>query len=376
MLIEGKAEESLPTPGRMGRRLFIIGGSSALLVLSTVPYIDFPTPHDVRRPEKLGTTFSIQQCDYLKLDKAERDKALITINELGPDVLRLCAYWDRIQPSSDKFDPSYLDRELAIVGRYPVEVTVALGAVKSPRYPEFFFPSWITEKYGELLKRKDVPIDQNTDLIKYSSEYLERLVEHLRIYPQVKILQVENEQYNQVQVADGLTLSPDFTKTEVLLVRKTKRADQGILATASTLWWPLSTEEDEAVVEKSLLSQPDALGLNVYTKVGVNGLYLEPAITQRRKLRRLANQIIDSQTDPWIAEAQAEPWEHGKLVAMDQKYYPSANPETTKELVSTLANIGYRVVLLWGSEYWHAHHKKYGGREWLTPMQELFAKTA
>jgi len=376
MSIDGEPKRGLSESARIKRRVAIAGGISALLTLYTLPHVIFPTLDQGGRPEKLGTTFSIKQCDDLGLDERERGEALKEIVQLQPDVLRLCAYWNRIQPSSDKFDPSYLDRELEVVGRYPIEVAVALGAAKSPRWPEFFLPNWIKEKYGVSLNRTDAPIDQGTDLDRYSTEYLSRLVEHLKIYPQINMLQVENEQFNRVSVAADRTLSSRFVESEVSAVKEVKRADQRILATASTLWWPMSAGEDEAVVEKSLKFEPDALGLNVYTKVGVQGLSLQPTVILWRKLRRLASQIINSRTDPWITEAQAEPWEHGKLVALDQRSFPSASPESTRELVSTLANLGYGVVLLWGGEYWYAHNKKYGGREWLNPMGKLFAATA
>ena len=64
-----------------------------------------PTPlpdlHTIR-PKILGTTFSQVQCEYLVLDY---QKTFQEVCNMGFDVVRLCSYWNRIQPDQKgKYD--------------------------------------------------------------------------------------------------------------------------------------------------------------------------------------------------------------------------------------------------------------------------------
>src|SRR5215469_1281282 len=56
-------------------------------------------------------------------------------------VIRLAAYWDRMEPAPGKFDPSWLDWQVDAAERAGKQIVICTGPVKAFGYPEFFVPA-------------------------------------------------------------------------------------------------------------------------------------------------------------------------------------------------------------------------------------------
>ncbi len=95
------------------------------------------------RPPYLGTTFSQLQCRYIGLDYRA---AFQDICQIGLDRIRLCAYWNEIETQPGLYDFSILDWLLAEADRNQIEVVLAVG-MKVPRWTEFYFPQWVSDRY-------------------------------------------------------------------------------------------------------------------------------------------------------------------------------------------------------------------------------------
>jgi Beta-galactosidase len=360
----------LGTP-RPTRRRFLIGAASLCSSLalpqrvqarSSGPVLRTP----VKRPPYLGSTFSPLQCYYLGLDyKAAFD----AICRLGLDRIRLGAYWHEIEGQEHQYDFSTLDWLLERCHNHNIEVVLALG-LKVPRYPEFHFPQWVRDRYDT--GAGTTPIDQRSPaLAARSATFLSRVVEHVRSAPALKYWQVENEPFTQLEITGGRWLSPAFVQTAVETVRGQARSDQKILLTGA-IHLPDPHPHEDGTAFQTSLNLADAVGFNVYTKVpaGTVGSYLEPAPGFWQQLGLWQQQLVAQGREAWIAEAQAEPWEAGHLVAVDQPTYPSASPLQMQRLVGTLTDLGYETVLLWGCEYWF-WHKTQGRQQWWWAAEQM-----
>lgn len=309
-------------------------------------------------PRLLGTTFSQLQCRYLGLDYKETFKET---QRLGFDFVRLCTYWNEIEGKRGEFDFSAIDWLLDAAQDFDLPVILCVG-MKTPRWPEFHFPEWIAEKYKVL--RTDLPLDRLPGLGDEAMVYTHRVVEHTRDCPNIVYWQVENEALNHAPVAAGRYLSSDFISSEIRLVREVIAPHQKIIFTFGADP-PFGIQNAKRMLSP-LLPQVDAIGFDVYTKVGMSYKiikYVETLPFFWLNLRRWKDFVMTTGKEAWIAESQAEPWEPNKIVAIEKQRYPSSNPVQAIKLASRLVSLGFERILLWGCEHWY-WHKKQGNREW------------
>jgi hypothetical protein len=324
----------------------------------------FGQPVNAKRPKILGTTFSPLQCHYIGLDYQETFR---WVCGLGLDRIRLCAYWHEIEPRPNQFDFSVLDRLLEECDRYGIEAILAVG-MKVPRWPEFHFPDWLQAQYNT--KGRPEPMDRDRAIAELTLRFTEKVVSHTRMAPALKYWQVENEPFTHLEITGGRYLSTEFVQQEVALVRALARADQKIALTGA-IELPGAWNQDDDRAFQDCLRMADAVGINVYTKVPVGPMfYLEPNPLYWRRLKQWQTTLVASGKEDWIAEAQAEPWEHNQLVATNKLDHPSSSPKQTTNLVSSLSRIGYSTVLLWGCEYWYWQKQK-GRNLWWWSVKQL-----
>lgn len=315
-----------------------------------------------QKPKSLGTTFSQLQCRYLDLDYKETFQS---ISSMGFDYIRLCAYWNEIEPVAQQYDFSILDWLIEQSSNHSMKIVLAVG-MKAPRWPEFHFPRWIEEAFDT--SQANQPLDSDTALREHALKYLERLIDHTKDAV-ISFWQVENEALNKPGVASGRYLSQAFIQQEIDLVKRISGSNNKILLTNSVSMLPFGNDDKNAVTASLPLA--DAIGLNVYTKVPLNeSLYMEAYPFFWKKLAEWQAEIVGNGKEAWVAEAQAEPWEWHKLVATDKSNYPSTSPEAATELVLRLGNLGYDTILLWGCEYWY-WQMKHGNLEWLQAIEKL-----
>jgi hypothetical protein len=329
--------------------------------LSTKPLIS--------RPQILGTTFSQLQCHYLELDYQDTFQDVLS---LGFDVIRLAAYWNEIESEKGKYNFQVLDYLLKEADKKGVQIILAVG-MKTPRWPEFHIPDWV-EKECNLTQTKG-PLDDDTKLQEYVFRFTQQVVRHTRDYKCITYYQVENEGLGRVVIAGNRYISPEFLSQEIELVKSLKREDQRIFLSNAIDLWPPNSTEDTQLVERSIELGADAIGINVYTKVPVRaGAYLQPTKLYWNKLQDWNLLFTENSIEGWIAESQAEPWEHGNHIHIHRQDCPSSNPKLAIELASKLTSLGYDRVLLWGCEHWY-WHKKQGNLAWWEAMQSYIQKS-
>src|SRR3989344_1658627 len=86
-----------------------------------------------RADHRMGLTFSDFYAEReLGLDWRETYRAIL--DELQPDLLRLVAYWNRIETEPATFDFSALDHQISEAERRSIPVILAVG-FRTPRWP-------------------------------------------------------------------------------------------------------------------------------------------------------------------------------------------------------------------------------------------------
>jgi hypothetical protein len=313
----------------------------------------------------VGTTFSQLQCRYMGLDYQQ---VFREICKLGCKRIRLCSYWNEIESVENQLDFTRLDWLLEQSDRAGIEVILTVG-MKAPRWPEFHFPDWLQARYDT--GGHPEPIDRIAPIADRGLRFTQAVVNHTRQAPAVKYWQVENEPFTRLDITAGRFLSYGFVQKEVELVRSLMLPGQKLALTNAISLPQANLREDDRAFEASL-SLADAVGINVYTRVpaGNSPFYLQPFPIYWRRLQNWRQQLVAHDREDWIAEAQAEPWEPGHLVAMHRLEHPSSSPRQAAQLVSTLTKLGYSTVMLWGCEYWYWQRQQ-GAEAWWLGMQKL-----
>jgi Beta-galactosidase len=342
----------------------LLAGLSGLAAIAPPTIAQTLTPLPTR-PKILGTTFSQLQCQYLDLDVQNTFRQICG---LGYDRLRLCSYWNEIEPMPGQFDFTMLDWLLTESQKYGIEIVLTIG-MKAPRWPEFHFPDWLKSCYDTTSSRQ--PIDQNRAIADHTLTFIAAVMHHTRHAPNLHYWQIENEPFTRLEITAGRWLSESFVRQEVALTRQLALPHQKLVMTTA-IALPAGDHPADEQALKINQSLADCVGINVYTKVPSwrPSFYLQPLPTYWQTLRRWHSQLHQHAKAPWIAEAQAEPWEPDQLVPIKQIEHPSSSPWRASRLATFLASMGYETVMLWGCEYWY-WQKRQGQTAWWQAMQQL-----
>ena len=332
-------------------------------------------PVEPRGRTQVGISFRPLQAAALGLDP---QAALQSLLAYPFQLIRLGAYWNRIEPRPGAFRPGELDRQLDAAERAGKQVILCVGPVKTFGYPEFFVPAHHLSpplREGALVRP-----DEHRRLLEAGTAFLVRVVERYRNRASIVAWQVEHEAVDPLGVEHSWRLSEAFVRSEVEAVRAANPVRpvmmNGFLPTSTPVrlqqWWRTRDQGDSLSVAQRLA---DVVGIDFYPRhalasAGPLALYLagSRAPWQQQRRKRLLDQVAktDAKTGGaragqrvMIAEGQAEPWEAVTTPPSPAgRAMYSCRPEdlignynqcmrwTDREAV---AADGY---LFWGAEYW------------------------
>ena len=314
---------------------------------------------------RVGTTFSSVQAGYL--DQEEKETYLKVL-DLGFDLIRLGAYWSRIEKTEGVFDFSVLDWEILKAKEKGVPVVLTVG-MKAPRWPEYFIPEWVFEKvdlpYGSDVSKSMLLREKTLNFIK-------KVISRYKDEDIIKYWQVENEALNRFG-GENWYIGKDFFEEEVRLVRKLDGGKRPIILTAAT--YPNSVLRFLSHIGIShdplfdSLRLCDILGVNVYPIVGqkflgINLYFRTNKRTRDKYFSALTKKIKETGKTLWITELQAEPWEPGHVAYKPKKIPVTAVAEETERFIEEFSQLGIETILLWGVEYWLYRYDKHNDRTW------------
>jgi len=163
---------------------------------------------------RLGISFRPRQVDAFGLD------GISTLQELVAyrfEVIRLAAYWDRIEAQEDAFDTTELDWQLAVAERAGKQVILAVGAVKNFGYPEMYVPLHQLEmplREGSLVTPQSHP-----ELLAAAKRFISRVVARYKSRSSIVAWQLEHEAVDPLGVEHSWRLSEAFVKSELEALR-------------------------------------------------------------------------------------------------------------------------------------------------------------
>jgi Beta-galactosidase len=323
-------------------------------------------PVEPRGTVPLGISFRPLQATALGLDP---EAALRTLLAYPFQLIRLGAYWNRLEPEPGGFEPGELDRQLAAAERAGKQVIVCVGAVKAFGYPEFFVPAHhLPEplREGALVAPED-----HKPLLRAATDYVNRVVARYRDRSAIIAWQVEHEAVDPLGMEHSWRLAEAFVRTEVEAVRAADPRRpvlmNGFLPTSTPVrvqqWWRTRDQGDSLAVAQRLA---DIVGIDFYPRhavlsAGPLTLYLDGSRTSRQQGRRqrLLGRAAEAGQQIMVTEGQAEPWEAVTTPPSPAgRVMYSCRPE---DLIGTYSQCmrwfdgrsrtlaGY---LFWGAEYW------------------------
>jgi len=330
-------------------------------------------PVQPRGNTQLGISFRPLQAEALGLEPQAALRALL---RYPFQVIRIPAYWDRLEPAPGRFETGELDRVLDAAELAGKRVILGVGAVKNFGYPEFFVPAHHLDQ--PLPEGTLVTPDGQPALLRAAAGFLARVVQRYADRDAIIAWQVEHEAVDPLGMEHSWRLSEAFVRAEVEAARAADPAGRpvlmnGFLPTSAPVAlqqrWRTRDQGDSLAVAQRLA---DIVGVDCYPRhalasAGPLSVYLDGSQTRgrQRQLRLVLDRAAAAGRQVMIAEGQAEPWE-----AVTTPPNPaglamySCRPEdliTTYSRLLRLARERRHVLggyLFWGAEYWLARDRQ------------------
>ncbi len=329
----------------MNKTLKIVGVILGILILAC---IYFASRFQPATEFTWGLDFSAEYARQLGFDP--KIMYLDILSDLKPKKIRLAANWDVIEPVPGEFHFQETDEFLVEAGKENVEVILALGK-KLPRWPECHEPSWTHELSLEEQHQAELRM-------------LETAVNHFKVFPAVKIWQVENEP--NFYFGDNCPKIPrDFLKTAIAKVksldsRPVMVTDSGELGR----WLPAAT------------SGGDMFGTTMYRLVynHVVQYWKYPLPPWFFHIKAGVLQTFAPQPIVGV-ELQAEPWFTNGVENADLNTQKALmNPKIFKQNTDYAKAAGFSDNYLWGVEWWYWMAQKHNDWGMWAAAKELLNK--
>src|SRR5438270_6818677 len=237
-------------------------------------------PIEPRRSTLLGISFRSPQVAVLGLDARTTLQTLLTYPF---QLIRLGAYWNRIEPEPGIFLTDELDWQIDAAERAGKQIMLCVGPLKTLSYPEFFVPAHhLRHPFPEhtLIKPSAYP-----SLLKAATAFITRLVERYKKRKSIVAWQLEHEAVDPLGVEHTWRLDVAFVEKEMEALRKADPIRpimlNGFLPTSLPVrlsqWWRTRDQGDSLAVAQRIA---DIVGIDYYPRhalltVGSRALYLD-----------------------------------------------------------------------------------------------------
>ena len=283
-------------------------------------------------------------------------------------VIRLGAYWNRIEPEAGLFQTDELDWQVEAAETAGKQIILCLGPLKTFGYPEFFVPKHhLPQPFPEhrLVKASEYPA-----LLQAAMEFLTRLVERYQKHASIIAWQLEHEAVDPLGVEHSWRLEAGFVEQEAAAIRNADPARplmmNGFLPTSLPVrisqWWQTRDQGDSLAAAQRLA---DMVGIDYYPRhalipLGNRTLYLDGSASRVHQPRRsqLLGWAAANHKRLLVSEGQAEPWEALTVPAnpLNQGMYSCLPENVISNYNDCMGWFGEEIslyaYLFWGAEYW------------------------
>jgi hypothetical protein len=322
-------------------------------------------PIESCRSTLLGISFRPPQVAELGLDARATLQTLLTYPF---HLIRLGAYWNRIEPEPETFYPDELDWQIDAAEQAGKHIILCVGPVKTFSYPEFFVPA---HHLGHpFLEHSLIKPSAYPSLLLAATTFITRLVERYKHRKGIVAWQLEHEAVDPLGVEHSWRLDVAFIEKEVEAVRKADPTRpimmNGFLPTSLPVrlsqWWRTRDQGDSLTLAQR---KADIVGIDYYPRhalmtLGTKTLYLDGRKSpwQQRRRKHLFAWTRAHGQKLMIAEGQAEPWETVTTPPNpDRQGMYSCLPEHVITNYNTCMRWSQQeaplyAYLFWGAEYW------------------------
>ena len=313
----------------------------------------------------LGISFRPWQVESFDLDPQATLSALLAYPY---ELIRLAAYWNRVEVRAGVFDTAELDWQLEAAERAGKQVILSVGAVKNFGYPEFFVPGHHLER--PLDEGSLVRASTHTGLLSVAKQFVHQIVGRYMNRTSVVAWQLEHEAVDPLGMEHSWRLGVDFVRAELDAIKEADHSRpvlmNGFLPTSSVVrlsqWWRTRGQGDSLAVAARLA---DIVGIDYYPRHALFGLgrrtvYLDGADIpwQRAHTEATLRAIRNNGKRVMVSEGQAEPWE-----AVTTPPNPKARAMFSCQASDIIRNYNAAMewlggeaplyaYLFWGAEYW------------------------
>lgn len=322
-------------------------------------------PVEPRRSTLLGISFRTPQVDALGLDARA---SLQTLLAYPFQIIRLGAYWNRIETAPRIFNTDELDWQIDSAEQAGKQIIVCVGPVKTFSYPEFFVPTHHLQR--PLPEHTRVTPSTHPSLLTSGLEFLTHLVKRYQHRQGIIAWQLEHEPVDPLGMEHSWRLDAKYVTKELESLRMADPTRpvimNGFLPTSLLVllsqWWQTRDQGDSLAVAQRMA---DIVGIDYYPRhallqLGRRTVYLDgsASLWQQRGQKRLFAWTQEHAKQLMVTEGQSEPWE-----AMTFPYSPhqhalfSCLPEHLIANYNTwmrwsLPSAPLFAYLFWGAEYW------------------------
>ncbi len=219
-----------------------------------------------RRSTLLGMSFRSPQVATLGLDLRTTLSTLLTYPF---QIIRLGAYWNRIELAPGKFHTDELDWQIDAAERAGKQIILCVGPLKNFSYPEFFVPAhYLRPPFQEHTLIKPFA---NPSLFAAAIAFITRLVERYKQRKGIVGWQLEHEAVDPLGVEHSWRLDVAFVEKEVEAVRNADPSRpimmNGFLPTSLPVrfsqWWRTHDQGDSLAVAQRMA---DIVGIDYYPR--------------------------------------------------------------------------------------------------------------
>jgi hypothetical protein len=293
---------------------------------------------------KWGTTYSHRHLQSIGIDPFA---SLSDLFSFEFDVVRLCCYWDEIEPDQGTYDFSFYHTLLTRFEKQGQSVVMTIG-MKAPRWPEYYIPSWTS--YNEVVENSDEVM-----------KMIDACIHEFSSYSCIKYWQVENEALDPSGPQNWII--PEHILEEEIKLVHSLDSSRPIIGTA----WGNELKRRGHFPFLSLVS--DIVGIDMYYKVPATRFFF---IGPMQSTQTTNTVLSSSPKEVWIAELQAEPWENGNI--FDPSFQSrSMRADILRENIENAKQFKVSTILLWGYEYW-VHRKSIGDDSLWKTVKEIIQR--
>ena len=336
-----------------------------------------------RRATLLGISFRPPHIAALGLDARATLQTLLTY---PVQLIRLGAYWNRIEPELGTFNTDELDWQIDAAERAGVRIILCVGPLKVFSYPEFFVPAHhLRQPFPEHTRIKP---STYRSLVAAATDFIARIVERYKHQQAIVAWQLEHEAVDPLGIEHSWRLDVDFVAEELAAL---KAADpsrpivmNGFLPTSLPVMlmqrWRTRDQGDSLSLAERMAN---IVGIDYYPRqalirLGRKTLFLDGSASrwQESRRKRLCAWTSAHGQQLMVAEGQAEPWETVTTPpnpAGRQMF--SCLPEHLITNYNTCMRWSQQectlyAYLFWGAEYW-ALRKQNGDPSYLQAFARI-----